>query len=110
MNPHLTLKAKINQSLLCFNDTIFLVPKFLFLLLYFHHSSTGNTKREFDGKKTVNVSDIHTVALPFQSSGQVGGEGNHTALSSDRGRVGSSCLHRMDSAAPPSGGIETLCG
>ena len=31
----------------------------VFLLLYFHHRETGNTKREFDAKKTVNVSDIH---------------------------------------------------
>ena len=30
----------------------------LFVLLYFLHSSTGNTKRESDAIKTVNVSDI----------------------------------------------------
>ena len=38
-----------NLHLLCFNVTVFLVPK-SFCLFYFHHRETGNTKREFDAK------------------------------------------------------------
>ena len=35
----------------------------VFLLLYFYQSSTRNTKREFDAKKTVNVADSHLIWL-----------------------------------------------
>lgn len=44
---------------------------------------------------------IH-VALPSQSNGQGGGEDNHIAQSSGRGRGGSSCPHKTDSAVLPS--------
>ena len=42
------------------------------------------------------------VALPSQSNGQVGVEGNHTAQSSGRGRQGSFHHHKMDSVVQPS--------
>ena len=46
---------------------ISIVQKSFFLFLYFHHSSTGNTKRESDAKKTVNVSHFTIPHNPKSS-------------------------------------------